>query len=121
MLDVVDRFIGRYDPDPPGSGSSQFSAQSVIKQMASLSESLGTIKGRHKALVFVSAVFIVRSGGRRMHRRHQQCAAIAVQSDVSIYVVDPTGLNTSPPIEGRDQQSEQYLRPGRSVARGSSE
>jgi VWFA-related protein len=94
LFTALDRFIAGSGPDDP-SGDQKYSA---LKTLADMSDWLGAIKGRHKALVYVSAADV----GCRLTQgptEGDDCNSViwdtvraAQRSDVSIYSLDPRGL-----------------------------
>jgi VWFA-related protein len=102
LLDAVNHVVGSFEPsfDQPFSGPR---IKRVRTMIVNLSRSLGSIKDRQKALVVISPrpplCFVVRDNNGRLRDDGQpvSCGMMfeaAVQSGVSIYVVDPRGLVT---------------------------
>jgi hypothetical protein len=60
-----------------------------------MAEWLSSIKGRRKALVWISSSSICSLSSVDCREPLQKTLRVAMQSDVSIYVVDPTGLNNT--------------------------
>ena len=93
LLDAVDRSIGGADHDIPD----PLKGQHVLKVVADMSQWLGSIQGRRKALLFVTSgagcYLVGDENGCLEPIRH--ALRMAMQSDVSIYTLDPGGLNTS--------------------------
>lgn len=93
---LLDEAIGRLRSDPDPTDHAAHRSMAVIADTAN---SLGAIKGRRKALVLISPSPICSLSGRdeesicREDARYALRAAM--QSDVSIYTIDPKGLNTS--------------------------
>lgn len=90
--DAVNRLLG--DPDPTDDA-----ARRSMAAIADIARALGTIKGRRKALVLLSTTGIcslLETDATSSCREDARYALrMAMQSDVSIYTIDPTGLNTS--------------------------
>jgi VWFA-related protein len=90
LLDAVNRAIGGADdgPDP-------LMGQHVLKVIADMSEWMGSIRGRRKALLLITpseGCHLVADGCLEEIR---YALGKAMQSDVSIYTIDPRGANTS--------------------------
>jgi hypothetical protein len=92
LNDAIERLLG--DPDPADDA-----AHRSMTAIAETARSMGAIKGRRKALVLLSPSPICslldmeETSVCREDARH--ALRVAVQSDVSIYTIDPRGLNTS--------------------------
>jgi VWFA-related protein len=90
--DAIDRLLG--DPD-----QTDDAARRSMATIAETARWMGAIKGRRKALVLLSPTPICQlsemdsTSTCRDDARH--ALRIAMQSDVSIYTIDPGGLNTS--------------------------
>ena len=93
---LLDDAIGRLLSDSNPSDHASHRSMSVIADTA---ESLGAIRGRRKALVLMSPSPICSLAGREEESVCREDARyalrIAMQSDVTIYTIDPGGLNTS--------------------------
>src|SRR5687767_6976693 len=96
LNDAIERLLG--DPDPTDDA-----AHLSLATIAETARSMAAIKGRRKALVLLSPnpiCSLLESegiGGKVSSCREDARYALraAVQSDVSIYTIDPNGLNTS--------------------------
>ena len=90
--DAIDRL--RSDPDP-----TDHAAHRSMAVIADTAKSLGAIRGRRKALLLMSPSPICSLAGREEESICREDARYALrtamQSDVSIYTIDPGGLNTS--------------------------
>jgi VWFA-related protein len=53
LLSTLDRLHGTFDSDEPGSAV-EMKARSVVKTITDFAKALGAVKGKHKALIFVS-------------------------------------------------------------------
>ena len=92
LLDAVSRSIGGADPGIPDPNRGEH----VLKVIANLSEWMGSMRGRRKALLFVTpsqGCHLADDDGCGESIRH--ALRMAMQSDVSIYTIDATGINTS--------------------------
>ena len=93
---LLEDAIGRLRSDRDPSDDASHRSMSVIAETA---RSLGAIRGRRKALVLMSPSAICSLSGREEESVCREDARyalrIAMQSDVSIYTIDPGGLNTS--------------------------
>jgi VWFA-related protein len=89
LHDAVDRFFGDLDPALPSRG------HQALNSVARMAEWLGSIRGRRKALVLVTPSAICVIGADDCRESLQQALRTAVQSDVTVYTVDPRGLDTS--------------------------
>ena len=93
---LLDDAIGRLQSDPDPSDDAPRRSMAVIADTA---KSLGAIGGRRKALVLISPSPICSLSGRDEESFCRDDARYALrtamQSDVSIYTIDPIGLNTS--------------------------
>lgn len=85
LHDAVNRFAS--DPHPDSDG-----ARGVLNVVANTAEWLGAIKGRRKALVLVTPGQICALSDPECNEGLRHALRMAVQSDVSIYTVDPRGL-----------------------------
>jgi VWFA-related protein len=111
--DAIGRLLG--DPDPTDDA-----ARRSMATIAETARSMGAIKGRRKALVLLSPspiCSLLEMPGSGMDaisvcgEDARYALRIAMQSDVSIYTIDPGGLNTSlrsraenaNPIEGSNR------------------
>src|SRR5688500_15941219 len=98
LNDAIDRLLG--DPDPTDDA-----AHRSLATIAETARSMKAIKERRKALVLLSpnpicSLLEIEDGGiagKASSCREDARYALraAVQSDVSIYTIDPNGLNTS--------------------------
>ena len=93
LLDAaVGRLLGDADPTDDADRRSMAS-------IADTARSMGSIKGRRKALVPLSSSPIcslsAREADSTCHADARHALRVAMQSDVSIYTIDPGGLNTS--------------------------
>jgi VWFA-related protein len=90
--DAVNRLLG--DPDPTDDA-----ARRSMAAIADTARALGTIKGRRKALVLLSTSgicsLIETDATSSCGEDARYALRMAMQSDVSIYTIDPAGLNTS--------------------------
>jgi VWFA-related protein len=90
--DAIGRLLG--DPDPTDDAAHR--SMTVIAETA---RSMGAIKGRRKALVLMSPSPICSLSEMDLQSVCREDARyalrMAMQSDVSIYTIDPGGLNTS--------------------------
>jgi VWFA-related protein len=89
---AINRFIS--DPDTFGH---DVVAHRVLTHIANTAESMGSIKGRRKALVLVTAspiclLIALRPAEAECGEGVRHALRVAVRSDVSIYVIDPRGL-----------------------------
>lgn len=84
LHEAVDRFVS--DPQP------ESGVHGVLNVIANTAEWMGSIKGRRKALVLVTAGQICGLSNPECHEGLRHALRMAVQSDVSIYAVDPRGL-----------------------------
>lgn len=95
---LLDDAIGRLVSDPDQTDDSSHRSMSVIADTA---KSLGAIRGRRKALVLMSPSPIcslstdVRDETSICREDARYALHSAMQSDVTIYTIDPRGLNTS--------------------------
>lgn len=95
---LLNAAIGRLVSDPDQTDDSSHRSMSVIADTA---RSLGAIRGRRKALVLMSPSPIcsmstdVRDATSICREDARYALRAAMQSDVSIYTIDPRGLNTS--------------------------
>jgi VWFA-related protein len=144
LLSALDRLHGTFDSDEPGA-MVEMKARSVVKTITDFATALGAVKGRHKALIFVSPAVgcgvsqqviadapapletypgaardsnaSSEGNGRAATLGSSDHAGIlcqdviwdgvrrAVESDVSVYSLDPRGSQNpgwvSPAIDGR--------------------
>jgi len=84
LRDAVDRFIS--DPQP------ESGVHGVLNVIANTAEWMGSIQGRRKALVLVTPGQICALSDPECNEGLRHALRMAVQSDVSIYTVDPRGL-----------------------------
>jgi VWFA-related protein len=100
---AVDRFIGDRITDSGDSNPfndsgalglmSEFQRRQTVTTITRMVEWLGSIKGRHKALVWISSNTACSLGNGDCRESLQHALRVTMQSDVSIYVVDPIGLD----------------------------
>ena len=103
LHDAVDRFIGDRvtdsdDSNPFNDGGalgfvSSFQRRQTVSTITRMVEWLGSIKGRRKALVWVSSNTPCSLSDGDCRDSLQHALRVTMQSDVSIYVVDPSGLD----------------------------
>ena len=104
LHDAVDRFIGdrveTWDGGNPfgdaGGMSGAISGlqrQQTLNTITRMVEWLGSIEGRRKSLVWISSGPICSLAEAECRESMQHALRITMQSDVSVYVVDPTGLD----------------------------
>jgi VWFA-related protein len=120
LLRTVDRFTGTLDTDEPARVR-ESRARGIVKLVADLAEALGTIRGRHKTLIYVGSQVGCRVGneattdfaptlrgqqtddsGRRVvpdvgeqllcDEPIWDAVRAAVQANVSLYAIDPRGM-----------------------------
>jgi VWFA-related protein len=120
LLRTVDRFTGTLDLDEPALVQ-ESRARGIVKLVADLAGALGTIRGRHKTLIYVGSQMGCRVGneattdfeptlrgqqqdesGRRVDRDVGEqilcsepiwdAVRAAVQANVSLYAIDPRGM-----------------------------
>jgi VWFA-related protein len=96
---LLNAAVGRFFSNPDPFRGRESTVHEVLTRIANTAESLGSIKGRRKAIILVTASSICSlneeipgsaDSGCREGLRH--ALRMAVQSDVSIYTVDPRGL-----------------------------
>ena len=97
LLDVADRFVAEFDStDPPD--VQRYQREAVIKTLLRMTEWMGSIKGRRKALVLITPTI----GCAAMAEPNGcmsdlvEIARTAARSDVSIFGLDPRGLVGTP-------------------------
>ena len=88
LHDAVDRFIGERDDGP----TTRVSANRVVDTITTMVEWLGSIRGRRKALVWVSSSTVCSLNDEECREPLQHALRVTMQSDVSIHVIDPVGL-----------------------------
>ncbi len=86
LIEAVDRFIGSDDLSGPDR------AHHTLTTIARVSEWLGSIRGRRKALILVTTSEICVPERSECAEELRHTLRTAMQSDVSIYAVDPRGL-----------------------------
>jgi VWFA-related protein len=89
LHDAVDRFIGDRD-DGVMTG---YRFQQTISTITRMAEWMGSIRGRRKALVWISSSPVCSLAEADCREPLQYALRTAMQADVSIYVVDPIGLD----------------------------
>jgi VWFA-related protein len=92
---LLDAAIGRLVSDPDPNDDSSRQSMTVIADTA---RSLGAIKGRRKALLLMSPspiCSLAENETSSCREDARYALRTAMQSDVSIYTIDPRGLNTS--------------------------
>jgi VWFA-related protein len=89
---AIDRFIGERDDAmrPP-----RVTGDQVVGTIARMVEWLGSIRGRRKALVWVSSSPLCSLMMEECREPLQNALRVTMQSDVSIYLVDPVGLSAA--------------------------
>ena len=121
LIASLGRFMGGLDTDEPGDTQDLKSA-STLQTIRSMSEALGRIRGRHKALLFISPTLgcsvqkqalaeadldtvTYDTPSRRCYGNLWDSVRTATQANVSIYSFDPTNIGNpgwvSPSIDGR--------------------
>jgi len=108
LHDAIDRFIGDRVPEsgadlPADAADARASLGSLadmrrrqaLNAITRMSEWLGSIKGRRKSLVLVTSSPICQLSSDDCREPLQQALRMAMQSDVSIYLIDPLGLQAS--------------------------
>ncbi len=103
LHDAVDRFIGDRVSDSDDSNPfndtgfagaiSGLRLQQTVNTITRMVEWLGSIKGRRKALVWITSSPICSLADADCREPLQRALRSTMQSDVSVYVVDPTGLD----------------------------
>jgi VWFA-related protein len=89
---AIDRFIGERDD---GMRPPRVTGEQVVSTIARMVEWLGSIRGRRKALVWVSSSPLCSLMMEECREPLQHALRVTMQSDVSIYLVDPVGLNAA--------------------------
>jgi len=105
LHDAVDRFVGdRVDAQDNGLPADALAPMGAMADMrrrqalntvTRMAEWLGAIKGRRKALVLVSSSPICQLSSDDCREPLQHALRMAMQADVSIYVLDPNGAQAS--------------------------
>ncbi len=104
LHDAVDRFIGDRDDDtqmempetePVLGDLAALRRQQTLNGITRMAEWLGSIKGRRKSLVLITSSPICSLASNDCREPLQHALRVTMQSDVSIYVLDPRGLDTS--------------------------
>lgn len=100
LHEAVDRFVSDLQPESGVHG--------VLNVLANTADWMGSIKGRRKALVLVTASQICAVSNPECNEGLRHALRMAVQSDVSIYTVDPRGLVAThgAPAEVSDRPTE---------------
>jgi VWFA-related protein len=130
LISSLDRFMGGLDTEEPGDTQDLKSA-STLQKIRSMAEQLGHIKGRHKALLYISPTLgcsvqqqaraeedldrvTYDTPSRRCYSNLRDSVRTATQSNVSIYSFDPTNIGNpgwiSPGIDGRGGPGAAMLR-----------
>ena len=104
LHDAVDRFVGDRDDDTqmemPETGSvlgdiAALRRQQTLNGITRMAEWLGSIRGRRKSLVLITSSPICSLASDDCREPLQHALRVTMQSDVSIYVLDPRGLDPS--------------------------
>jgi VWFA-related protein len=127
LHDAVNRFIGERDSDSDDSNPfndarsaglmQNVRRQQTISTITRMAEWLSSIKDRRKALVWVSSYPVCSLMEGDCRESVQHTLRVSMQSDVTIYVIDPTGLDRA----NRRSRSQNDNPNSRLTAGGSSE
>jgi VWFA-related protein len=89
LHDAVDRFIGEREDDVT---KARVRPDLVVSTVTSMVEWLSSIRGRHKALVWVSSSSLCSLQDENCREPLQHALRVTMQTDVTIHVIDPVGL-----------------------------
>jgi VWFA-related protein len=125
LLEAIDRFRGEWLPPEwvpvPGQNATveldsvkrerMSNALSMLRKLGTVADWFGAVRGRRKALVFVSKGIdfdvenVLKSGigkldgmeGSLITRQAMESVSAISRTDVSIFAIDPSGLDAGPP------------------------